>query len=360
MKIGIVGMGGWGLRAHLPAFSALPDVEIEAIVDSERTDLQAIADAHGIPRVEHDAALLFNDPGDLDAVVIATPTDTHHSLVLPAIAAGLHILCEKPLAYDVAQATEMADALEAAGRVGRVGFLFRLSPVIQRMKELVDEGYIGELQMFESISVNAQFQSPSAPLHWKMLLERAGGGVFVEYGSHQIDLAHWFGGPLKRIVAHGLTLVGLRRDGDGKTATIDADDACSWIGEYVSGAQALFRSGWASLPPGGGGLRLYGSQGSLAWQLDPTTRQRERLLAVTPDNPEGQILFEYEASSWDDDAMPLGLLSDYNANLAAAFITDLREGTVSAPTFNDGLAAQRVLAAIRTSLDESRWVDVKH
>jgi predicted dehydrogenase len=357
LRIGIIGMG-WGRRAHLPAFAALPDVQVRAIVDSHSENLRAIADEYGIPRIERDAMALLSDPDDLDALVIATPTDTHYELVLAALQAGLHVFCEKPLGYDVPQAEAMVAALEGAGVTGRIGFLFRHSPVIQHMKQLVDDGFIGELQMFESININPQFHSPAAPLHWKMLEERAGGGVYVEYGSHQIDLALWFGGPLRHVVAHGMTLVDRRANDSGHSVEITSDDSCAWIGEYASGGQALFRSGWASLPPGGGGLRLYGSRGSLAWQLDPTTRQRETLLAVTPEQPEGQVLLEYRARNWGSDRMPLGLLSDYNANLVAAFVTDLRDGATSAPTFHDGLAVQHVLTAIRTSLDEQRWVEI--
>src|SRR5436309_1085594 len=81
---------------------------------------------------------LFADDTPLDAVVIATPTDTHADVVGVALAAGVHVLCEKPLAYDVSQARDLARRIRAAGRVGKMGFLFRYSPAAQYLKVRVD------------------------------------------------------------------------------------------------------------------------------------------------------------------------------------------------------------------------------
>jgi predicted dehydrogenase len=177
------------------------------------------------------------------------------------------------------------------------------------MKQLIDEGYIGEVKLFESVTLNAQFVDPQKPLHWKMQRARANGGVFVEYGSHSIDLALWFGGPITSVVAHGVTLVSERSDQDGAMRAVDVDDAASWIATYGNGAEALFRTGWASLPVGGGGMRIYGSRGSLAWQLDPTTRRSEKLLVSTLAEPEPHVLLDFAPPfdpQTDAGAFPLG------------------------------------------------------
>ncbi len=362
VKVAIIGMGAWGTRAHLPALAAREDVEVVAIVDARTETLPAIAAQHGIPHTFPDADTLFRTIDRLDAVIIATPTDTHHELVLRAFAAGVHVLCEKPLAYDVSQANAIVAAMRANRRVGKIGFLFRFSPVVERMKQLIDEGFIGAVQLFESITVNAQFIDPARPLHWKMQQARANGGVFVEYGSHSIDLALWLGGPMTRVVGHGTTLIPGRLTASGAPARVDVDDAMSWIATYRSGGGALFRTGWASLPIGGGGVRVYGSRGSLAWQLDPTTRRSEQLIAATIDDPEPRVLLDFTPPfdpQTDGGAFPLGLSARYNARLVERFIADIRADRRTGPSFTDGLAVQRVLAALRTSLDEGRWVDVE-
>jgi predicted dehydrogenase len=360
VRIGIIGLGAWGARAHLPAFMSIPGVEVVAVADPDERAVHRAAQAHGIERAETDPLRLFHDPGGLDAVVIATPDDTHRDLVMAAFGAGLHVLCEKPLACTVSEAEEMTAAANQAGRVARIGFLFRHSPVVKRMRELIDDGLIGAVQQFEHVSVNAQFVDPDRPLHWKMQRRHAPGGVFVEYGSHTIDLALWFGGPITRVVAHGLTLIPHRPLPGGRIGVVDGDDVASWIAEYASGGQALFKSGWASLPVGTGGMRVYGSRGTLLWEQ--TGRRAEALLAVTLDDPEPRTIFEFTPPPdpiLDGGPFPLGIYSHYNHRLAESFIRDIRAGTLSGPDFSDGLAAQRVLAAIRTSLDDHRWVTVE-
>lgn len=360
LRLAIVGAGSWGLRAHLPSLAASDAVNVVALVDPRTQLIEPAAARYGVAGVFRDVDAMLRDVGSLDAAVVATPTDVHHAVVLRLLDAGANVLCEKPLAYNVRQAEEMVTSLRAHGRIGKMGFLFRCSPVVARMKELVDQGYIGDVVAFESSVVNAQFADPLTPLHWKMRREAANGGVFVEYGVHSIDLALWLGGPITRVVAHGLTTIPTRPTNNGYSE-VDVDDISAWIAVYRTGAQALFKAGWASLPVGGGGLRVYGRKGSLAWQLDPTTRRTERLVASTLGSPEPTALLEFEAPPVPEDNtgwMPLGLLAHYNARLDAGFISDILGGSATGPTFDDGLAAQRVLAAIRTSLDEKRWVDV--
>lgn len=361
LRVAIIGMGAWGTRAHLPALAAREDVEVVAIVDARTDVLRAIAQQYGIPQTFSDAGALFRAVDGLDAVVIATPTDTHHDLVLQALAAGMHVLCEKPLAYDLPQAKAMVEAMHVRDRIGKIGFLFRFSPVVERMKQLIDDGLIGAVQLFESVTLNAQFIDPARPLHWKMRRARANGGVFVEYGSHSIDLALWLGGPITRVVGHGITLIPTRPTDNAAPGTVEVDDVSSWIGTYRHGGEALFRTGWASLPVGGGGLRVYGSRGSLAWQLDPTARRSEQLVIATIENPEPTMLLNLTPPFdpvIDAGPFPLGLSAHYNARLIDRFVSDIRAGTNTGPSFVDGLAAQQVLAALRTSLDEGRWVNV--
>ncbi|MHB8731462.1 MAG: Gfo/Idh/MocA family protein [bacterium] len=360
LRVAIVGVGSWGVRAHLPALSACDGVDVVALVDPRTDVIEEAAARYRVPGIFRDVDTMLRQVDSLDAAVVATPTDAHHAVVMRLLDRGAHVLCEKPLAYTVPQAEEIAASVRARGRIGKMGFLFRCSPVVMKMKELIDQGYIGDVVAVESSVVNAQFVDPEKPLIWKMRRERASGGVYVEYGVHSIDLALWLGGPMSRVVAHGLTSIP-RRPAAGGHAAVDVDDVSAWIAVYRSGGQALFRAGWASLPVGGGGLRVYGRTGSLAWQLDPTTRKSERLLVTTLAEPEARVLFEFDAppTPQDDSGWtPLGLLAHYNARLDAGFIDDIRRGHPTGPTFDDGLAAQHVLAAIRTSLDEGRWADV--
>jgi predicted dehydrogenase len=361
LRVAIIGLGLWGARAHLPALLSLDDVEVVGLVDQQCDIAEHLARVHGIPSAYANVNALFSSNPDLDAVVVATPTDTHADVVRAALEAGVHVLCEKPLGYDLGQAREMAAAMADARRVGKMGFLFRYSPAAQHMHTLIADGFIGDVQLFESVTVNAQFADPDRPLHWKMQRGHANGGVFVEYGSHTVDLAQWFGGPIERVVAHGVTLVPERPTENGGRRRVDVDDACAWIGAYTNGGQALFRTGWSSLPIGGNGVRVHGTRGAVAWQQDGN-RRAERVVACTLEQPEPRTVFEFEPpfdAAVDEGAFPLGLLARYNQRLVSSFVADIRAGCATGPTFDAGLSAQEVLAAIRTSLDESRWVTVE-
>src|SRR5947209_7011145 len=147
LRVAVVGVGLWGGRAHLPALKAIADVDVVALVD-ERLDMAtALGDDFGVPNRYAEISALFADDTRLDAAVIATPTDTHADVVGVALAAGVHVLCEKPLAYDVSQARDLARTIRTAGRVGKMGFLFRYSPAAQYLKVRVDAGYLGDLQL---------------------------------------------------------------------------------------------------------------------------------------------------------------------------------------------------------------------
>lgn len=360
IRVAVIGLGAWGTLAHLPSLHAHPNAKVVAVVDRDESRLRDAAARFGVPLALTTADELWRRADAFDAVVIATPTDTHRDLALSALALGKHILCEKPLAFNVGQARAMVDAATVAGVVTKLGFMFRFSLAIQRMKALLDEGYVGEIVAFQSHTMNGQFIDPRSPIHWKMRRDRANGGVFAEYGAHAIDLASWLVGPIDRVVAQARTITPRRPDGLGGFVAVDVDDAAAWLAGFASGAQGSFETSWSTLPVGGGGVRVYGTTGSLAWQPDPGLRTSERLVGATIDLPEPTVLLTYEtahgtANEADATARSIGISADYNDGLIASFLSDIRLGRGTGPDFADGLRVQSVLAAIQRSLDAQQW-----
>ena len=363
IRVAVIGLGAWGTLAHLPSLRAHPDADVVAVVERDESRLRGVAARFGVPLALTTADALWRQADAFDAVVIATPTDTHRDLALAALALGKHILCEKPLAFDVGQARAMVDAASAAGVVTMLGFMFRFSPAIQRMKVLLDEGYAGEIVAFQSHTMNGQFIDPTTPIHWKMRRDRANGGVFAEYGAHAIDLASWLVGRIDRVVAQARTLTPGRPDGSGASVVVDVDDAAAWLVEFASGAQGSFETSWSTLPVGGGGVRVYGTRGSLAWQPDPGLRTSERLIGATIDRPEPAVLLAYETvhgprNEDEITARSIGISADYNDGLIASFLSDIRRAHGTGPDFADGLRVQEALAAIQRSLAVRQWEPV--
>ncbi|HEU0116839.1 MAG TPA: Gfo/Idh/MocA family oxidoreductase, partial [Thermomicrobiales bacterium] len=127
LRLGMIGAGRWAAEAHLPGFRACDGVRIEAIADVDRARAAEVAAGFGVPRV-YDSAEAMLAEAPLDLVAIATPDDAHAAAAAAALARGLHVLCEKPLATTVADAARLTRLAAAAGVVTRVGFAMRFAP----------------------------------------------------------------------------------------------------------------------------------------------------------------------------------------------------------------------------------------
>src|SRR5262249_28010160 len=132
VRLGIVGAGLWTERAHLPAFTRLRQVEVCGIADPDVDRARRLADAFGVARVCRDHRELL--ALQLAAIAVVAPDDVHHEVATGALEAGLPILCEKPLARTVAEATDLVGRAARAHVVTKLGFAFRYSPALQQLR----------------------------------------------------------------------------------------------------------------------------------------------------------------------------------------------------------------------------------
>ena len=150
------------------------------------------------------AALIARD--DVDLVDICTPGDTHAEIAVAALAAGKHVLCEKPLANSVEEAVAMAEAAERARAKGirsMVGFTYRRVPAIAHARNLVADGRIGEIRHVRAQYLQDWLVDPESPLTWRLQKERAGSGALGDIGAHVIDLTQFITGEqLSGVSAH--------------------------------------------------------------------------------------------------------------------------------------------------------------
>jgi len=129
--------------------------------------------------------------GDIQAVYISTPAESHAALSIAAARAGRHVLCEKPMALNVAECEAMVKAAEANGAVLQIGYMMRFHPAHQLIKQRIDAGELGTLRFVHlERTVFIDFLSPDIPEHMKWFIhpESSGGGVLMDLGSHLIDL----------------------------------------------------------------------------------------------------------------------------------------------------------------------------
>ncbi|HEY7036598.1 MAG TPA: Gfo/Idh/MocA family oxidoreductase [Thermomicrobiales bacterium] len=357
LRVGIVGAGHWAREAHIPGFRSCDEVDLLAICDVDRKRAAEVATAAGIPAWHGSAPeMLASDTFDLVSVV--TPDDVHPTDVRAAIAAGAHVLCEKPLAVTVADARTLARAAAAAGVRTKIGFTFRATPTVMRLRELVASGDLGEPHLLMAFQQNAQFLDPGRPFHWKMDGTRTGGGAIVEYGIHTLDLARWLMGEVTRVCARGRTLVPERPRPDGGTQPVEVDDSTAWLMEFANGATGICHAGWATVGrPPGLELRVFGSRGAAEVFLSDEVPGEEALLVAGTD---GRFLPAEIPSRLYKRVPDLGAWwRTWSGHLIRQFVAEIVAGAPPlGPTFADGVRAQELLAAVTTSMREQRWVEV--
>ena len=142
VRVGVVGTSGWADLMHLPSLKSHPGATITAICGRNRDRAEEMAQKYAIPSVFTDYREMI-DQADLHALVVSTPDDLHYPITMQALEAGLHVVCEKPLALDAGQAREMYEKAEAVGVKHMVLFTYRWLPHYQHLHSLIDGGYLG-------------------------------------------------------------------------------------------------------------------------------------------------------------------------------------------------------------------------
>ena len=184
LRWGIIGCGDVVERKSGPSVQRAGRSEIIVLMRRNREKLQTLAEKLGAPSWTDRADVVIHDPR-VDIVYVATPPSSHENYVLEAAKVGKHVLVEKPMAMEAQQAERMVEACERAGVQLFVAYYRRFHPHVLKMRELIRQGRIGEpLQAFVDIAT----APPSDPQAWRLKPEISGGGLFVDVGSHRVDV----------------------------------------------------------------------------------------------------------------------------------------------------------------------------
>ncbi|SDE00056.1 Gfo/Idh/MocA family protein [Nocardioides lianchengensis] len=304
---------------------------------------------------------------DIDVVDVCTPGDTHAEIAIAALAAGKHVLCEKPLANSVAEAEEMAAAAASAAERGvraMVGFTYRRVPAIALARRLVEQGRIGEIRHVRASYLQDWISDPEAPLTWRLDKEKAGSGALGDIGAHIIDLTqHITGDRILEVSAQLETFVKERPTADGDRGAVTVDDAAVFIGRFTGGALGIFEATrFATGRKNSIRIELNGSAGSLAFDFEDMnvlelydasepaeTAGFRRILVTEPEHP--------YVEAWWPPGHGLGYEHGFTHQVVD-LVNAIAAGTDPAPTFADGLQVQRVLAAVESSSDTRTWQEI--
>jgi predicted dehydrogenase len=190
--VGVIGLGIMG-RGYVQAFTEDPRTRVVAIADAIPGPLQAMQKEHDLPVATTDYHQLITHP-DVDLVVVSTPHCDHFPMVIAALQAGKHVICEKPLAVNAEQAKQMIDLAEECQRQLFVGLNMRAVAQLQTVKKALDAGRIGRPFMARIAYLGNETKRMNDPNNWKGSYDKAGGGVLLDGGYHVIDIMNMFFG----------------------------------------------------------------------------------------------------------------------------------------------------------------------
>jgi inositol 2-dehydrogenase len=196
LQVGLIGLGRLGRVYARDLASRLPDTRLVAVADTNAAAAKEIAGEWDVPAWYDSADKLMDDP-DVHAVVIVSPTHTHRDVVIQAAERRMPTFCEKPLALSLGECRDMQAAVERSGTFFQMGFMRRFDPGYAAAKRQVDEGRIGRPVVFKSTS-----RDPYPP-SLEYANPKSSGGILVDMGIHDFDLARWFMGDVASVTAIG-------------------------------------------------------------------------------------------------------------------------------------------------------------
>ena len=231
--IAIVGCGGITLQNHLPGLALCPEAKVVALCDRDAATLERARQQAGV-QVTSTKYEDIVKRDDVHGVIIATPNFAHSPIALAAIAAGKHVLCEKPLAMSHGEAKQMAEAADKAGVRHMTAFTYRFVPAMRYLAHLVKRGDLGQPYHYRSCRLQ---DWGTRNLGWRQVKKLAGTGELGDMLSHRIDFAHLLVGPMKRLVANLKRWHPVRGG-----APNDLDDWAAILAEFQNGATGVLES----------------------------------------------------------------------------------------------------------------------
>jgi predicted dehydrogenase len=349
-------------KAHAYGYTAAPLIRglgcrprLRAISGRHGDAVARAAAQYGFERWVEDWRDVVDAP-DVDIVDICTPPGHHAEVIEAAARAGKAIVCEKPLAADWAGARRALDAVRGTGVKHAIGFNYRRLPALALMKQMVDEGRIGEIRLWRGTWLSDEFLDPEIPFDWRF--ERAqGASTIADLGAHLIDLASWMVGDVEAVCAQSATFTASRSGRE-----VDVDEASAALLRFEGGARGVFETAKVcARRPCDFTVELNGTRGTLDFDY---ARLNELWFGDGSDPAElygmRRIRAEQPAHPQTRGWWPIGQGIGYGAsfvNQAADLLERWPEGEWE-PTLETGLRVQAVCEAIERSAADGRWVEV--
>lgn len=364
--IGIVG-GGYMGKAHAVAMNAVAAVfntrlrpTLEVICTTTEQGAAEKAQQFGFARSTADWRVLVDDP-KVEAIVIASPQNTHREIALAAFAQKKHVFCEKPLGVDTNDSRLMLVAAEKSGCVHMAGFNYIRTPASQMAREIIHSGEIGRITSFRGEHTEDFLANPEEPFNWRCQSRAAGN--MGDLSPHIINAAFALMGPIESLIAEIETIHKTRPTPTG-AKLVSNDDQANIICKFDSGVMgSLFISRVATGRKMGYIYEVFGTKGAIRFDGED---QNALWLYKGDAKADRQGFTKILTGPLHPDYKPFSLGPGHGTGYqdqitieAKDFLEAIADGKPKWPTFQDGLLVNQVVEAAFVSHSLRRWVDVK-
>jgi predicted dehydrogenase len=383
INVGLIG-GGFMGKAHSLAYAAVPMFFWPSKVMPVKHTLAEFTDAmaadaatrFGFENSTSDWKSIIDNP-DIDLVDIATPNNSHAEIAIAALAAGKHVICEKPLARTVEEAAAMYEAARKSNSVNMVAFNYRRTPAVALAKKYIEEGSIGRIINFRATYLQDWSADPNSPLSWRFQKSVAGSGAVGDILTHVLDMARYLVDEVTAVSAmtnHIITERPIQQSGsdslgnskggsDAPKGAVDVEDEVLSLLKFANGAigsveatrNAWGRNNFIT-------LEIHGTEGSIAFNYenrdqlevcfksDEGDRRGFRTVYTGPNHPNGGAL-------WPIPALGIGY-GETKIIEAHDLFTAIAGGEPVRPDFGDGYQVALIDDAILRSAESGQWVKV--
>lgn len=373
LRVALIGYGFMG-RAHSNAYLSVNQFfdlpwrpVLDTVVGRSEEKVGQFARKWGYEKFETDWRKAVNNPG-IDLVDIVTPNDSHAEIAMAAADAGKMVLCEKPLARNLDEATRMVEHARKAGVRTMVWYNYRRIPAVTFAKRIIEAGKLGKIYHYRAKFLQdwtiSKDVPQGGPALWRLDVHAAGSGVTGDLLAHCIDTALWLNGEIESVSGMTETFVKERyHNVSGKVEKVGIDDASAFLARFRNGSLATFEAtryarGHKALYT----LEINGENGSLAWDLhdlhrlqwfdhqDEGTLRGWRSIHVT----DGQHPY---MEHWWVPGLAIGYEHSFIHQLAD-FLGALDGKEPVAPSFDDALHTEFVIDAVLRSASSRQWEEV--
>ncbi len=370
IRVGMIGYGQMG-RIHTYAYRSIPlyydgqpcKITLKCVCDANEALARKGVEQAGFESSTTDYRALV-ERKDIDVVNICTPNRLHKDAAIAALQNGKHVYCEKPLAFDEAEAREIVAVADQSGMKHQITAEYRFIPAIMKAKELINADFVGRVFHFRGLYLHAGYIDPKRPREWRLQKEVIGGGVLVDLGPHILDIMRYLVGEVEEVSVMMETFFKERPmpENPKKMGKVEVEDAITALMKMSNGAL-----GFAEMSRVATGaedemrFEIHGQNGALAFNL----MQPNELLAFDARESKGVQGFKRISTvqKYPAPAMmpaPKFTMGWVRSHIAAIyhFLDSVVHDRMPSPNFHDALKIHHLMESMYRSVETKSWIKV--